>query len=123
MHKPSLAAITPNLEADAYGAPTHIYKSLTWLLTRCNNYVTLYHVNELIGVYMPTKNQRVNMTLDSQTAVMLNYLAKKDPSGSVSCVAKQLILEALELREDLYLSKLAESRENQKKISHENAWK
>lgn len=72
---------------------------------------------------MPTKNQRVNMTLDSQTAVILNYLAKKDPSGSVSCVAKQLILEALELREDLYLSKLAESRENQKKISHENAWK
>jgi len=63
------------------------------------------------------------MTLDNQTALMLNYLAKKDPSGSVSCVAKQLILEALELREDFYLSKLAESREDQRTISHEKAWK
>ncbi len=72
---------------------------------------------------MPTKNQRVNMTLDDKTAAILNSLAKKDPSGSVSHVAKQLVSEALELREDLYLSRLAESRLGQKTVSHVDAWK
>lgn len=72
---------------------------------------------------MPTQNKRVNVTLEKNMANTLVSLAKKDPSHSVSHVVKQLILEALELREDVYLCQLAESREGQKRISHEDAWK
>ena len=67
---------------------------------------------------------RINITLEKSTVGILTKLAKKSPDKkSVSSVARELILEALELREDMYLSKLAESRKGQQRISHENAWK
>jgi len=72
---------------------------------------------------MPTQNKRVNVTLDKETARIISSLAKKDPNHSESNVVKQLVLEALELREDLYLSKRSEAREGQRIISHEEAWK
>lgn len=72
---------------------------------------------------MTTRNTRVAVTLDKETANIISNLAEKDPSHSMSNVAKKLILEALEAREDLYLVKLAESRRGQPRISHEEFWK
>lgn len=71
---------------------------------------------------MPTENKRVNVTLNKEIDSILTKLAKKDPNHSVSNVVKQLILEALEMREDKYLCKLAESREGQSRLSHEEFW-
>ena len=73
---------------------------------------------------MTTLHPRLNITIDPEKAAMLMELAKKN-HRSVSAMAKELILEALERREDMALSTLAEKRDSprQKKIEHENAWK
>ena len=73
---------------------------------------------------MPTKNPRVNITLEESEAGILSDLAKKE-GKSVSRLAKELILESLERREDIVFSKIAESRDikNAKRISHEDVWK
>ncbi len=68
---------------------------------------------------MPTQNKRVNVTLDKETARIISFLAKKDPSHSESNVVKQLVLEALELREDMYLSKRSEAREHEETVPYE----
>ena len=73
---------------------------------------------------MPTQNKRVNVTLDKETARIISSLAKKDPNHSESNVVKQLVLEALELREDRYLSKIADSRYGGKTVPYDKAiWK
>lgn len=73
---------------------------------------------------MPTNNPRLNITFDPKTARVLAMLAEQEDQ-SVSSLAKELILEALERREDLALSALAEFRDKKstKKIKHEDAWK
>lgn len=72
---------------------------------------------------MPTKNPRVNITLEESEVGLLSDLAKKE-GKSVSRLAKELILESLERREDIVFSKIAESRDikNTKKVLHEDAW-
>ena len=73
---------------------------------------------------MPTKNPRVNITFEEATAKLLTSLAKNNKK-SLSSIAKELIMEALEAREDVALSNLADIRdqENIKTIKHEDAWK
>ena len=73
---------------------------------------------------MPTKNPRINITLEKATAGFLVHLAHQEHK-SVSSLAKELILEALERREDMVLSAIAEIRDtdNAKKIKHDDAWK
>jgi predicted transcriptional regulator len=73
---------------------------------------------------MATKNPRINITIDSEAAALLDALAGKQ-KRSVSSIAHELILEALDRREDLALSKLAEKRDKKKSrmIKHEDAWK
>jgi hypothetical protein len=73
---------------------------------------------------MPTKNPRVNITLDKQHLGMLSTLAARDKK-SVSATARDLVLKALELEEDLYFSRLAEKREAETKkwLSHDDVWK
>lgn len=73
---------------------------------------------------MPTKNPRLNITFEPATVVVLTALAEQE-HRSVSSLAKELILEALERREDVVLSKIAELRDvkSAKVISHEDAWK
>lgn len=73
---------------------------------------------------MPTKNPRINITLKESTAGFLSSLAKHEHK-SVSNLAKELILEALERREDIALSMLAEIRDTakEKKVKHIDAWK
>jgi hypothetical protein len=62
---------------------------------------------------MSTKNAKLNIALDTETAVLLKALAKNEqkPAGTL---AYELIREALDSREDLELSLLAEERENEK---------
>ena len=72
---------------------------------------------------MPTENPRIQVTLDAQTrGILVNFAIQQEQS--VSITAANLIREALELHEDLALSKLADSRlkTTKKWISHEEAW-
>lgn len=72
---------------------------------------------------MPTKKPRVNITFEEVTAGLLAELAKQEHK-SVPSLAKELILEALERREDMVLSAIAKIRdvENAKRISHKDVW-
>jgi hypothetical protein len=74
---------------------------------------------------MPTQNPRINITLEESTASFLIELARHE-NKSVSSLAKELVLEALDRREDRALSAIAEARDrvaNTKKIKHANVWK
>lgn len=59
---------------------------------------------------MPTENPRINITFEPQWQKLIAQLAKGE-GKSVSAMAKELVLEALELREDMSLSRLATARE------------
>ena len=73
---------------------------------------------------MVTKNPRLNITLDEILMGVLQAVAERE-SKSVSRVARELIVEAVNRREDHYLSDIATKRDvkNMKYISHEDAWK
>lgn len=73
---------------------------------------------------MPTKNPRINITFEESTAGLLSYLAQQEQK-SVSGLAKELIMDALERREDRFLSAIAEARDSveSKKVNHEDVWK
>ena len=73
---------------------------------------------------MPTKNPRINITLEESVAGILSSLADHEHK-SVSSLAKELIFEALERREDMNLSAIAEIRDKPKakRIKHDDAWK
>jgi hypothetical protein len=73
---------------------------------------------------MTTKNPRINITLETPTAGLIAHLAHQEHK-SISNVAKELILEALERREDMVLSALAEIRDikKAKRVKHDDAWK
>jgi hypothetical protein len=73
---------------------------------------------------MPTQNPRINITLEESTAAILANVADHEHK-SISSLAKELILEALERREDAALSAIAKIRDKSKvkRIKHTNAWK
>lgn len=73
---------------------------------------------------MPTKNPRINITLEESTAGFLSTLAKHEHK-SISSLAKELLLEALDRREDMTLSTIAETRDTEKakRVKHADAWK
>jgi predicted DNA-binding protein len=54
----------------------------------------------------------------------LNTLAEQEHK-TLSAFVKELIIDALDRREDMILSGIAESRDTQnaKRVSHEDAWK
>ncbi len=73
---------------------------------------------------MATKNPRINITLEPAVAGLVNDLAHEG-HVSVSTFARELIIEALERREDRALSALAEGRDTKgrRTVSHSDAWK
>ncbi len=73
---------------------------------------------------MPTKNPRINVTFEEKTAGLLVHLAHQEHQ-SVASLVKNLTIEALEMREDVYLSRIAEQldQEGAKTYSHHEAWK
>ena len=73
---------------------------------------------------MPTKLHRINLSVEENLAEDLEFLAKEN-NKSVAGLAKELILDALDTRDDFYLSKLANELDidGAKTISHEDFWK
>lgn len=73
---------------------------------------------------MSTERPRIQVTLDDKTSGMLATLAAEQ-NRSVSSVAAELINEALELHEDMYLSRLGDKRieeDTGKRFTHDEAW-
>lgn len=73
---------------------------------------------------MATDNPRIQVMLDIETNGLLTHFAAQQ-QRSVSATAAELIREALELHEDILLSKHAEKRlaEAQSWVDHTDAWK
>ena len=73
---------------------------------------------------MATKNPRINVTFEEQNIEFFASIAKSERK-SLSCVLKELVIEALERREDVCFSKIAEKLDvaNVKNHSYEDAWK
>jgi predicted DNA-binding protein len=74
---------------------------------------------------MPAKNPRINIILETSLYKNVQFLAEKD-GMSLSSKARELIKEAMEIHEDIYLSALAEERERTFDITsamtHEEVW-
>jgi len=74
---------------------------------------------------MPTKNPRVNIVVEPLLYGVMNDLATKE-GVSMSTLARDLIREALELREDVALAAWASAREKtfsrKHALSHEETW-
>jgi predicted transcriptional regulator len=72
---------------------------------------------------VPTQKPRISLTLDPETASLLGAMAQL-AHQSTSSLAKELILEALERREDVALATLADLRsiENGSTVKHNDAW-
>ena len=74
---------------------------------------------------MPTKNARVNVVLEKPLYTVVSEYAKKQ-GVSKSMIVRDLIKEALELREDLALAEFAEMRETttgaSKALDHKEVW-
>lgn len=73
---------------------------------------------------MPTKNPRLNVVLTKVILQALTEIAKHEDK-SLSVVAQELIVEALDRHEDLLLSDFAMKRESQSKrtVAHDRAWR
>jgi len=72
---------------------------------------------------MPTQNPRINITLEPKLAEIIYKLAKNQ-NIPVAAMAKDLILNAIETREDIALVNIANLRDkpNKTTISHKDVW-
>ena len=73
---------------------------------------------------MTIKNPRINVTFEKTTAGFITQLAHQEHK-SVAAFIRELALEALEQREDFYLSSIAKEldQDDTKIYSHSDAWK
>jgi len=74
---------------------------------------------------MPTKNPRINVCLDIALYQSVRMLAEKD-NISLSAEVKNLLKDAVESHEDIYLAELASEREKSwdeaASLSHDDLW-
>ncbi len=74
---------------------------------------------------MPTKNARVNVVLEKPLYARVDEIAREE-GVSKSLVVRDLVREAIEIREDIALAKFAEKRETtfrtKKALSHKDVW-
>lgn len=74
---------------------------------------------------MPAKNPRINVVLDVPLYKSVQLLAEKD-CVSLSTKVRDLLKEAMETHEDIYLAAFAEERERTLEITttltHEEVW-
>ncbi len=74
---------------------------------------------------MPAKNPRINVVLDVPLYKNVQLLAEKD-CVSLSTKVRDLLKEAMETHEDIYLAAFAEERERTLEITttltHEEVW-
>jgi hypothetical protein len=75
---------------------------------------------------MPTENPRINVVLEKPLYRSLSKIAKRD-GLSLSLKARDLIVQALELQEDIYWEKKATRRAKdfnpRKALTHQQVWK
>ena len=75
---------------------------------------------------MPTKNPRVNIVVEPPLYSVLHDLAKSE-GISMSTIARDLIREAIDLREDVAFASVADTRmktfDRKVALSHEDVWK
>ena len=72
--------------------------------------------------FMPTVKKRVNLTIEDDLYEEFEALKRMRSEASISSVILDLAKEALEINEDLYFAKIAETRLAEKKISHSEVW-
>ncbi len=74
---------------------------------------------------MPAKNPRINVVLDPRLFKNVQFLAEKD-GVSLSTKVRDLLKDAMEIQEDIYLANIAERRENtldvNEILTHEDTW-
>lgn len=74
---------------------------------------------------MPIRNPRVNIVVGKPVYEMMRELAASE-DVSLSTLARDLIREAIELREDMALAAFADERkktfDRKKALSHEETW-
>ncbi|MGB5619866.1 MAG: antitoxin, RHH family protein [Desulfobacterales bacterium] len=74
---------------------------------------------------MPSKNPRINVVLDPPLFKNVQFLAEKD-GVSLSTKVRDLLKDAMEIQEDIYLANIAERRENtldvNEILTHEDTW-
>ena len=74
---------------------------------------------------MPTSNPRINVVLEKPIYKSVKQLAKRD-DVSLSMKVRDLVKEALEIEEDLGLTRFAEKREKSfsksKALKHSEVW-
>jgi hypothetical protein len=74
---------------------------------------------------VPTKNPRVNIVVEPPLYSAMQDLAESE-GVSVSTVARDLIREAIDLREDVALATLADTRvktfDKEKALTHKDVW-
>jgi predicted DNA-binding protein len=73
---------------------------------------------------MTVKKNNINIAFEEPTAGLLAKLAHQQHK-TIADLVKELTIEALEQREDFYLSQLADKLDQPdvKTYSHEDAWK
>jgi metal-responsive CopG/Arc/MetJ family transcriptional regulator len=71
---------------------------------------------------MATLKKRVNLTIEDELYSEFEAIKELRKESSLSSVILDLAKEALEINEDLYFSKIAEQRLNEKRISHHQVW-
>ena len=74
---------------------------------------------------MPSKKPRINVVLDNPLYDNVRLLAEKD-GVSLSAKVKELVREALEIQEDIFLAELAEKRDASLDetitLAHDETW-
>lgn len=74
---------------------------------------------------MPTKQPRINITLEEPLYRIIEELAELK-GLSLSMVTRELIKEALEIEEDIFLTSFAEERDGtfsrSTALDHDEAW-
>lgn len=74
---------------------------------------------------MPARNPRVNVVLEKPLYEAVDHLAKKE-GVSLSTAVRDLVKEAIEIREDIDLARFAETRERtlrrSRVLSHKDVW-
>lgn len=74
---------------------------------------------------MPARNPRVNVVLEKPLYEAVDHMAKEE-GVSLSTAVRDLVKEAIEIREDIDLGRIAESREKSLKrsraLAHKDIW-
>ena len=74
---------------------------------------------------MPARNPRVNVVLEKPLYEAVDHLAREE-GISLSTAVRDLVKEAIEIREDIHLGRLAETREKtlrrSRVLSHKDVW-